>query len=266
MTSSPEDVNSAAWDLRTGVHVGSDFYGTDRVVAGESSLCPPEVRLVGDVTGQRLLHLQCHFGLDTISWSRAGAVATGVDFSPAAVTTARRLATEAGLDVTYVCSDVQRLPPWDEPFDVVVTTYGVMCWLADLDAWARGVHDSLRPGGRFVLVEHHPTLELHARGSISGSGTYFRQDDPEAAWTEGTYTDREAPISYQEYRWQFSVADVVTALLTAGLEITGLEEMPYCSHALFPELDSFEGGVWRRSSAPAERPYMFSLTARRRSA
>lgn len=149
-------VNENAWDVRTPVHLGSSFYDVPSVRAGRCTLGERELTLAGDVGGARLLHLQCHFGLDTLSWARRGARATGVDFSRAAVTAARELSAELGVPAVFHRADVQDLPAELSGFDLAVTTYGVTCWLEDLSAWAASVHGALRPGGRFLLVEFHP--------------------------------------------------------------------------------------------------------------
>ncbi|KRV46482.1 hypothetical protein AQ490_11325 [Wenjunlia vitaminophila] len=255
-------VNRTAWDLRTGVHLTSDFYPTRRVRAGGSTLKPPERELVGEVRGLRLLHLQCHFGLDTLSWARLGARATGVDLSPVAVRAARRLAAETGLDARFVCADVQGFTDPGAPYDVVVSTYGVLCWLGDLPRWADSVAHNLRPGGRFVLVEFHPLLEVLHPGKVSGAGRYFGPDRPPATWTQGTYADPAAPIRYREYRWQHPVGSVLDALIAAGLVLERVEEYPYSSYRLLDELDRCVNGVWVNSRSPGRLPYMYAVVAR----
>ncbi|WP_299539130.1 bifunctional 2-polyprenyl-6-hydroxyphenol methylase/3-demethylubiquinol 3-O-methyltransferase UbiG [uncultured Streptomyces sp.] len=249
-------VNEHAWDLRTGVHLDSSFYDVPSVRAGRCTLGERELSQAGDVTGARLLHLQCHFGLDTISWARRGALATGVDFSRTAVAEARSLAAELSVPAEFHRADVQDLPAGLRGFDLAVASYGVMCWLDDLSAWAASVHGALRPGGRFLLVEFHPVLELALPGSVSGHGSYFGVADPPPAATSGTYTDRDAPIHYQEYRWQHPVGDVVNALVGAGLELTSLGEHPDSPVPLFDR--ELEGGPFARA------PRTYSITARRK--
>ncbi|AWL88201.1 hypothetical protein AMK14_16740 [Streptomyces sp. TSRI0445] len=250
-------VNENAWDVRTPVHLGSSFYDVPSVRAGRCTLGERELTLAGDVGGARLLHLQCHFGLDTLSWARRGARATGVDFSRAAVTAARELSAELGVPAVFHRADVQDLPAELSGFDLAVTTYGVTCWLEDLSAWAASVHGALRPGGRFLLVEFHPLLELALPGAVSGHGSYFGSPDPPPTATSGTYTDPDAPIFYEEYRWQHPVGDVVNALIGAGFELTGLGEYPDSPVPLFDE---------RLAGSPlAPAPRSYSITARRKS-
>ena len=155
--------NRELWDAWTGIHRGSAFYGVDAFLSGESSLSGIEREAVGDVSGKRLLHLQCHFGMDSLSWARLGAEVTGVDFSPRAIDAARDLAVQAGLEAEFLCADVTRLPAaWSGRFDIVFTSYGVLPWLPDLVSWAGTIARVLRPGGAFHLVEFHPlTGMLH---------------------------------------------------------------------------------------------------------
>src|SRR4051812_35702557 len=143
--------NRAGWDLRAAAHAGgaADLYDVDGFRAGGSSLRPFELEALGDVRGQRLLHLMCHFGLDTLSWARLGAEVTGLDYSGSAIEAARRLAVEVGLAARFVQADVyEAADVLDEQYDVVIATYGVLVWLPDLNAWARVVSRLLRPGGR----------------------------------------------------------------------------------------------------------------------
>lgn len=255
--------NELAWDLRSSVHAASTFYALDNVAAGSCSLRPVELRLVGDVVGRRLLHLQCHLGTDTVGWARRGAAVTGVDLSSRSLRYARDLAVRAGLDISFVHADVQDLPAeLSARFDVVVTTYGVLCWLTDLDAWASGIHRALVPGGRLVLVEFHPTLEARAPGSVSGVGGYFPDPTTRPQYSTGTYTDPAAPISYQEFRHQHPVSHVVTALARAGLRITAAEEHPFCAYPLFGcTVETVDG--WTEPTEPRRWPVMYSVTAER---
>jgi 2-polyprenyl-3-methyl-5-hydroxy-6-metoxy-1,4-benzoquinol methylase len=153
------EANRRNWDERTAVHPESDHYDVEGFLDGDTSLYPLEREEIGDAVDEdtELLHLQCHFGLDTLSWAREGATAVGVDFSPESVELARELAAEAGLAdrAEFVEADVLELD-LDREFDVVFTSYGVLFWLPDLDAWTETVASHLRPGGIFYLAEIHP--------------------------------------------------------------------------------------------------------------
>lgn len=254
--------NRNGWDLRTGVHLDSSFYDVEAFCKGGLTLKSPEQELSGRVKGLKLLHLQCHFGMDTLSWAHLGAEATGVDFSPAAIEAANRLSDETGIHARFVQADVQALgESFQHGFDIVVTTYGILCWLGDLDAWARSIRGSLKPGGRFILVEFHPLLDLLFDGMVSGHNHYFSTAEPVSGATTGTYTDRDAPISYTEHRWQHPVSEVVSALLRTGLHITDMREYPYASYPVVSALDTQKDGLWYPTKEYGRVPFMYSIVA-----
>ena len=154
-------VNRTNWDERTPVHAASESYDVEGFKAGRITLHDVERGEMGDVSGKTLLHLQCHFGLDTMSWARLGAKATGVDFSDAAIDLARSLNSELDLDVRFIRSNVYDLPDvLDEQFDIVFTSVGVLCWLPDLDKWASVVSHHLKPGGMFYILDGHPLMNV----------------------------------------------------------------------------------------------------------
>lgn len=149
--------NRARWDELVDLHLASDFYSVDAFRAGGLHLDAIERAAVGDVAGRSLLHLQCHFGLETLSWARLGATVTGVDFSPAAISAASALAHELRIDAGFLCCELDQIPrQLDAAFDVVFASYGSLCWLPDLATWAAVAARCLRPGGRLHVVELHP--------------------------------------------------------------------------------------------------------------
>ncbi|GAB4566612.1 MAG: class I SAM-dependent methyltransferase [Rhizobacter sp.] len=254
-------VNLQAWETRTPVHFESRFYDVPAFLTGRNTLKPLEIELCGDVRSRRLLHLQCHFGLDTLSWTRLGANASGVDFSPGAISAARRLAAEIGSNAQFHVSDVLTLQGrFDGCFDLAVSTYGALCWLSSLDRWAQSVASCLAPGGRLVVVEFHPILDVLFNGCISGGTDYFRTT-PNVSATEGTYAARDASINYTEARWIHPVGSVVTALLKAGFRIEHFAEHPFCSYPIVSELDTERDGLWWPPASGRSVPYMFSIVA-----
>lgn len=254
-------VNADAWNRRTNAHVVSQFYDVEGFLEGQSSLKPLEIGLCGDVSGLDMLHLQCHFGLDTLSWARRGANVTGVDFSATAIAAARRLATETSLRATFIESDVLDLPAClDGSFDLAISTYGVLNWLPCLDLWARGIARSLRAGGRFVLVEFHPVLNLLFNGRVSGARDYFCRS-PAVSRSRGTYAAPNDPLEATDIRWTHPLGSVVSALAGAGFAIRSLAEYPFCSYRIAPCLDVERDGYWWWSEAPDRAPFMFSLVA-----
>lgn len=252
--------NKEGWNLRTGVHVGSDFYNLEDFLKGKSTLHKPELDLLGNVAGQELLHLQCHFGMDTMSWARLGAKCTGLDISSEAITKARELNKLLSLDVNFIEDDVHNLANhFDNQFDTIITSYGVLCWLYDINIWAKSIAKSLKKGGRFVLVEFHPVLDIIFNGKVSGHSSYFSEGAPLAEWTQGTYTNPDSDIRYFEYRWQNNMGSVINALIDAGLSIKAMQEYPYSPYRLFEGMDVQEDGLWH--SSQNSYPYLYSLIA-----
>ncbi len=255
--------NERAWDLRTPHHVASAMYDVGGWRSGESSLTPLETAFTGDVRGRSVLHLQCHFGQDTLSFARAGAHVTGVDLSGESIRAARRLAQEAGLEARFVQSNVFDLR-LDERFDVVFTSWGVIGWLPSLVPWAETIAAHLAPGGRFVLVEFHPYVWMSQTGpDLSIRYPYFNRG-PITEQTTGTYADRDAPIAYVEHGWNHPLADVVTALLGAGLSVSRLEEHDHVFHDVFPGLEPRPGGGLWFTEAKGMLPLAYALEARAR--
>jgi SAM-dependent methyltransferase len=257
--------NRAAWDARVPIHAASAFYGLERFKAGGVSLQAIERSRVGDVRGKRLLHLQCHFGMDTLSWARLGADVVGVDFSPEAIALARSLATQLALPARFVeCNVYDLRAHLKETFDVVFTSYGVIGWLPDLRPWARVIHESLAPGGRFVIVEFHPYVWMSQVGpDLSIRYSYFNR----GVITEegsGTYAERAADVKYKEHGWNHPLSDVVNALLEAGLRIDRLDEYDHAPYDCFPGLvRRGEDGNYRFKDAEGMVPMTFSLEATR---
>jgi hypothetical protein len=174
---------------------------------------------------------------------------------------ARGLAAEIGSAAQFHVRDVLALEGlFDGGFDLAVSTYGALCWLSSLDRWARGVASCLAPGGRLVVVEFHPILDVLFNGCISGGTDYFRTQ-PNVAATQGTYASREASISYTEARWIHPIGSVVTALLKAGFRIEHFAEHPFCSYPIVDALDTERRGLWWPSASHRNVPYMFSIVA-----
>jgi SAM-dependent methyltransferase len=269
----PDDyraANIALWNELTGIHQGSAYYDVAGFLAGKSSLGRIESEeLEPHVAGRSLLHLQCHFGLDTLSWARRGATVTGVDFSGNAIALARRLAAETGLPATFIESDVYELPRvLAGPFDIVFTSWGVLIWLPDLARWARLIADYLAPGGIFYIAEFHPfafTLDDEADRPLVGRDFYFHRPEPHA-WENdgsGSYADPGAHVQAAvQYEWNHPLGEIVTSLLDAGLTIDYLHEFPFTPGALdWPTLVTDAGGATRVRGLEEQFPVSFSLRA-----
>ncbi|HEY9335819.1 MAG TPA: class I SAM-dependent methyltransferase [Kribbella sp.] len=252
--------NRAAWDLRAAAHVSSGFYDVDGFRAGGSSLRPYEVEAVGDVRGRRLLHLMCHFGLDTLSWARLGADVTGVDFSAEAIDAARQLADEVRLPARFVQADVYDVPDVLAPasYDVVVATYGVLVWLPDLGEFARVVARMLRPGGTVFLAEFHP-LQAMVDEELRVRTSYFRTGAVDREVTT-SYTGQDVPEHVQS-TWPWTVSGLVNALASAGLHIDRLDELPVDLRRRSPSMLQDAAGLWRLPGDPI--PLLLTCRAHR---
>lgn len=256
--------NRARWDELVGVHVTArDTYDLDAFRAGRSTLKPIELEEVGDARGKRLLHLQCHFGMDTISWARRGAVVVGVDFSSEAISVARELNAELGASAEFVCSDVYDLPgKLEATFDVVFTSYGVLCWLPDLAAWGKVISRFLAPGGFFYIVDQHPVGGMFAceGDELVVSESYF-DVGPHEETGDGSYADRTAVVENKtSYQWQHSLSEIVNVIADSGLRIEFLHEFPFSMFQWLPSMVKGEDGWWRVPDQDSI-PFLFSLKA-----
>lgn len=252
--------NRGLWDGWAALHARSAFYDLAGFRDGKSSLKPTERAEVGPVEGKRLLHLQCHLGLDTLSWARLGAEVTGVDFSENAVAEARSLAADCGLPARFVCQDVLELD-LGERFDIVFASYGVLCWIRDKRRWAEVVARHLVPGGSFYLIEFHPVVSTFEEDGTPLRHPYFASDVPVLFPQKGSYGAPDADFEHDSYEWPHSIADIVTPLVEAGLRIELLHEFPFSSYGCFPFLEEEAADRWVVRGAEVALPLMFSVKA-----
>jgi SAM-dependent methyltransferase len=261
-----QQVNRAHWDERVPIHVGGEFYDVAGFKAGQERLRPFEISEVGDVSGKDLLHLQCHFGIDALSWARRGARVVGLDFSLPAIEEARKLAAELALDAEFVHSDVYDAPPAldGRDFDVVYTGLGALYWLPDIDPWTRVVASLIRPGGFLYLSEFHPFSNVFGEEDLSVSYDYFHREEP-FVWDEsGTYADLEAQtVHNRTYDWNQTLADVVSAVIEAGLVLEFLHEHDYTLFPRWPFLQKSGFDTYRLPESMPSLPLMYSLRAHR---
>jgi 2-polyprenyl-3-methyl-5-hydroxy-6-metoxy-1,4-benzoquinol methylase len=261
-------LNRAHWDEVVPLHARSDFYDVAAFEAGRDTLHPPELEALGDVAGKRILHLQCHFGLDTLSLARRGAIATGVDFSEAAVAEARALAARTGLGARFVCADVLALDGvLDERFDVVFSSWGVLGWLSDLGRWANAVAARLNEGGRLCLVEFHPVSQVFVAAEdrrLTARYRYFYRAEPDLEHEQGTYAEPNAALAHPARAWWcHSLGDVVTAVANAGLRVERLVELPRAWDPVSEILEPDGEGAYRLRGGLDAIPLSFVLVARR---
>jgi 2-polyprenyl-3-methyl-5-hydroxy-6-metoxy-1,4-benzoquinol methylase len=255
------NANKDAWNKRTGVHKDSAFYDVASFKAGKSSLNKIELEEVGDVKGKSLLHLQCHFGMDTLSWAREGAIVTGVDLSDDAIKYALQLSSELNIPGEFICCNVYDLKEHlKHQFDVVFTSYGVIGWLPDLDNWASIISHFLKPGGTFYMAEFHPVVWMLDE-NFERVKYYYHNKEMIAEVTQGTYTDRDADIQYQEFSWNHSLSEVVNILIKHGLQIQLFNEFSYSCYNCFKNVEQSADGYWRVKGLEDKIPMMYSIKA-----
>jgi SAM-dependent methyltransferase len=257
------ETNRKHWDELAGIHPTTEHYDVAGFKAGRDTLHTLEIDELGDVRGRSLLHLQSHFGLDTLSWARRGAIVTGVDFSAGAIDTARALAAELGIDARFVHSDIYSLPEnLDGQFDIVFTSYGTIFWLPDLKRWAEVVAHFLRPGGLFYIVDFHPMAGVFEKADDLAITYPYFGGEPLMFEEDGSYADRSAPVqSRRTYSWAHPISETVTALLDAGLRLDFLHEFPYSVEQWYPLMKRNADGYWRLTKHDGSIPLMFSIRA-----
>jgi len=255
------EVNKASWNKKTAVHFESDFYDNANFVKGQTSLNDIEMRLLGDLKEKTVLHLQCHFGQDTISLSRLGAQAVGVDFSDKAIAKARELATITKSDARFICCDIYDLPQHLEAqFDVVFTSYGTIGWLPDMDKWAKNVSQFLKPNGKFVFAEFHPVMWIFDEQFSKIQYNYFNTEAIVESET-GTYADKNAPIKQDFIMWNHPISEVLNSLIKNGLEINSLEEFDYSPYNCFNKTVKTAPKKFQIKHLKNKIPMVYSLLA-----
>ena len=224
-----------------------------------------ELSELGDVTGRSLLHLQCHFGLDTLAWARRGATVTGVDLSNASISLARSLSQELNIPAQFYCSDIYQLPEvLSGEFDIVFTSYGVLHWLRDLPQWAEIISHFLKPCGIFYIVEDHPFFRMFTKtddAQLKVANPYFFSATPEQVEMAGSYATGNEGEKSGFYIWNHSLGEVPAPLIAAGLKIEFLHEFPYAARAKFPFMEQGEDSWWRLPETHVQIPFLFSLQA-----
>lgn len=260
--------NQRRWNQLTIEHEASAFYDLAGFKAGKDRLRSIELSELGTVAGKSLLHLQCHFGMDTLAWARRGAVVTGVDFSQNAIALAQSLSEELNIPARFYCTDIYELPGvLSGEFDIVFTSYGVLHGLPDLRRWGIIIAHYLKPGGIFYIVEDHPFFRVFRakpEGESRAERSYFFSEEPQRIEATGSYATDDQGATGVSYVWDHSLGEVINSLIDAGLRIEFLHEFPYAARAKFPFMEQGEDGWWRLP--PHQHgtiPFLFSLQARK---
>jgi SAM-dependent methyltransferase len=274
------DTNRSWWDGVVPIHEASRGYDRDGFLRGEKPLCPVERDELGPrVAGKSLLHLQCHFGIDTLNWARLGATVTGVDFSAPAVEAARRLSAESGVPGRFVHANVYDAPAvLREVFDVVYTGIGALNWLPDIRVWARVAAGFVKPGGLLYVYEGHPVLwslddKREDRLLVLGE-RYFEAPEPNVWENDTTYVDGPKLVHRRIYEWNHGLGEIVTAVVDAGLRIEFVHEHREVPWQALPWMEASGPGtagadgryqsnrMWRLPEPQRDRvPLMYSLLA-----
>ena len=259
-----KSTNRDAWNKRVSAHLESDFYDLEGWKAGKTSLNDIELALLGDVEGKNILHLQCHFGQDTLELTRMGANVVGVDLSDASIAAARKLNEELELNADFVVSDVLELVgKIDQKFDMIFTSYGTIGWLPDLDKWAKVISHHLKPGGKLVFVEFHPVVWMFDDDFEKIQYRYFK-DEPIVETDTGTYADTKAEFEKTEISWNHGLAEVFRALEQNGLILKSFDEYDYSPYNCFSGMKKVDERKFIVEKHGNKLPMVYSLVAQKR--
>lgn len=254
-----KEINKEQWNQRVDPHIESDFYDLQGFLAGKSSLQETELSLLGDLREKRILHLQCHFGQDSISLARMGASVVGADLSDKAIEKARELTMLTGADATFICCDLYDLPQHlDDTFDIVFTSYGTIGWLPDLNNWASVISHFLKPNGKFVFVEFHPVVWMFDDDFQKVGYRYFKSD-PIVETATGTYANRDASIQTTSVSWNHGMSEVVSSLLKQGIQLQDFQEYDFSNYNCFSHTEEFSPGKFRIKHLGNFIPMMYSI-------
>ncbi len=256
------DLNKKMWNDRVDVHTQSAMYDLPAFIAGKTSLNDIELELLGDIRGKNILHLQCHFGMDTLSLARMGAKATGIDFSEKAIEKARELNEQLGLDAEFICADVMKLDELSLGlFDMIFSSYGTIGWLPELKTWGKNIQNLLKPGGKFIFVEFHPFIWMYDDAFSTLKYSYFNLE-PIIEESIGTYADKKAELQHTCVGWNHPLTDVLGSLLNEEMQLTDFKEYEYSPYNIFPDAVLTPGGFMIRNMEN-KLPLVYSLVVKK---
>lgn len=255
-------INKDAWNNRVDIHVKSKLYNLRALMNGESSLPALDVRLLGNIKGKSILHLQCHFGMDTISLAKLGAKATGVDFSEKAIQKAEELNHRLQLNANFICCDIYSLPEViNNKFDIIYTSYGVINWLPDLDKWGKVISLLLKPSGKFIMVELHPILWMLDETFENIVYSYSRKEP--YIMEESTYTDNGDKIKDKVVTWNYGLSEPINGLVKNGIFIEEMNEYYYSPFNLFASMTETNKNEFQIIGKENKIPLTYSVVGRK---
>ena len=254
-------VNIKWWNKVAPVHLASELYNLKGFKKGQTTLTPLELKELGNVKGKTLLHLMCHVGMDTLSWAREGAIVTGVDFSDDSIKLAKKLSKEIKTPATFICADIYKLPEvLDKKYDIIFTSYGVLCWLSNIKKWAKIISHFLKEGGTFYIAELHPFTNILSY-DFKLEYKYFHRG-PYIDDSSGTYTDWDANVEGVTYEWSYTISDVINVLIKEGLKIEYVHEFPFTMYDQFPGfMEQNDKGQFVLKNKKIQIPLLFSIKA-----
>jgi len=249
------------WDVRAKYHVESKFYDVASFKQGATTLQAIELAELPSLKGKKLLHLQCHFGMDSISLARKGADVTAIDLSSESIEEAKKLSKELDVDVNFIECNVLEIDQVldGQEYDVIFTSYGVLCWLPKLDGWAQQIYKHLKPGGMFYIAEFHPVLWIFDENTKSIAYSYFNQKDPYKEVVTETYGEQHSQVETTEYFWSHSLNDIFSALINEGLRIDSFKEYDYSPFKCFDTLEERKKGEYMLKINNISMPCIFSM-------
>jgi SAM-dependent methyltransferase len=257
-------INKKLWEQWTSIHVDSEFYNLPSFIQGKNSLNELEKSELGPIAGLSVLHLQCHFGMDTLSLARMGAEVTGVDFSEAAITKARELADRLTLKAEFILSDIYDIKNHiTKKYDMVFTSYGAITWLPDLKKWAERIAWCLKSGGIFYLVEFHPLLFMFDENFVKIEYPYESPGEPLLFLNVPSYAQPDISLENQELNWHHGIGMVINSLIHHGFKLEFLNEHFYSPYPVFKEMIEISEGRWVHKVLKQKIPYLFSIKAKK---
>lgn len=258
------EINRKSWNNITDINIKSEFYDLENFIKGKSSLNNIELELLGDLSNKTILHLQCHFGQDTISLNRLGAKVTGVDLSDKAIERAKQLSKKTSSNASFICCDIYDLPNHlDKKFDIVYSSYGTICWFPDLDKWSKIISKFLKPNGKFIFVEFHPVVWMFDDNFKKIDYRYFNSGAIKES-ENGTYAEKNADIIQDYVTWNHDLSEVLNSLIKNELEIKSFNEYDYSPYNCFNKTVEFEAKKYRIEHLQDKIPMVYSIVAKKK--